>query len=437
MSLDDIARTPFGRPMRRHFLLEEGIAFLNHGSYGATPSLVLDAAETVRRRVESQPCHVMNQGLPGRGGLLRRMQRGAVTASPVSVGALREALARVGAFVGARVEDLAFVDNATTGVNAVLRSQHLEPGDEVLTTNHEYGAVRRTIEHVCAGAGAFPVVAEVPTPVTGPENVLGPVEAAFSDRTRILVIDHVAAHSGLIFPVERLIALAYERGVPVLIDGAHGPGMLPLDVPALGADWYVSSGHKWLMGPKGCGFLWAAPQAQDDLHPAVISHGYGKGLAAEFDWTGTRDFAAWLALPTALDIQEALGPQRIREHNHQLLTKAVALLTEAWDTEASGPPTMFGSMAAVRLPVDAPATLEVAMEIHDKLWEEHRVEVVVMPIGGALWARVSVQIYNELDEYRRLADAICGGVGPLMSNSEVLRGLRDRRHLHGLQWRKR
>jgi isopenicillin-N epimerase len=373
----------FGRAIRDRFFLEDGIAFLNHGAYGATPRAVLAAADDWRRRMEAQPARFMQRELPG---------------------ALRRAAAALAAFVGARGEDLVFVDNATTGVNAVLRSLALAPGDEVLTTTHVYGAVRMALQHICMTGGARLVEAEVPFPAAGEEQIVAAVAKGFSARTKLFVVDHVTSSTALIFPVARLVALAKSRGVRVLIDGAHAPGMLDLDIAALGADYYVGNCHKWLFAPKGCGFLWAARDARDGLHPAVISHGYGKGFLSEFDWTGTRDPGAWLAVVAALEFIAELGAAEIRDHNHALLLDAVRLLGDAWSTPAGGPPALLGAMATIRLPLPQEATQANAVALHVRLFERHGVEVPIVPFAGALWARISAQIYNDLDDYRRLAE---------------------------------
>ncbi|MBI3452948.1 MAG: aminotransferase class V-fold PLP-dependent enzyme [Rhodospirillales bacterium] len=377
----------FGRAVRdAFFLLESGAAIVNHGSFGATPRPVLAAAEEWRRRMEAQPDRFMRTELPP---------------------AIRAAAEMLGRFIGARGEDLVFVDNATTGVNAVIGSFPLAAGDEVLTTTHVYGAVRNALNRHYRPAGVRIVEAEVPFPVSGEEEILAAVAAGFSPRTRLLIIDHVTSPTALIFPVARLAALARERGVAVLVDGAHAPGMIDLDVPALGVDWYVGNCHKWLMAPKSAGFLWAAPERQAALHPPVISHGYGHGFHAEFDWTGTHDYSPWLAVPAAIEFGAAFGWDIIRRRNHALLLEAVTLINAAWWTAIGGPPALLGTMATIRLPPalagDGPADFAHARAIRDRLWAEARIEAPVTPFAGALWVRISAHIYNELDDYRRLA----------------------------------
>lgn len=326
--------------------------------------------------------------------------------------ALREAAARLATFLGADGDDLVFVDNATTAINAILRSMELAPGDELLTTTHVYGAVRKTLAYVASRTGATVIEAELPIPISGEEEILAAVMRHVTARTRVLLVDHVTSPTALVLPVARVAEAAKARGIRVLIDGAHAPGMLDLAIADLGADWYVGNCHKWLFAPKGCGFLWAAKASQAELHPAVISHGYGDGFLAEFDWTGTRDMSAWLAVTAALDFTERIGAAQMRAYNKDLLHSAVRTIVDSWWTPVSGPRELLGSMASIALPTDRgpfagqPVTLEGAGFVHDALWQEHRIEIPVFPFAGRLWARLSAQIYNEPDDYRRLADAL-------------------------------
>ena len=377
--------------LRDAFLLEDGIAYLNHGSYGATPRVVLAAADTWRRRMEAQPARFM-RALPGE---------------------LRKAATRLASFMGARGEDLVFVDNATSGVNAILRSLELRPGDEMLTTTHVYGAVRKTMQYVASRTGAVVVEAAVPFPVSGEDEIVAAVTKHLTSKTRLLVLDHIASPTALVLPVARIVAAAKKQGVTVLIDGAHAPGMLALDIPALGADFYVGNCHKWLFAPKGCAFLWAAPAAQGTIHPLVISHGYGGGYLAEFDWTGTRDASAWLAIGTALDFIETIGFDALRERNHALMKAAATMLGETWRTQTGAPFALLGSMATIALPASGPfaclsPTIDSVVKINSHLWEKHRIEVPAILFADRLWVRISAQIYNDLADYRRLADALSG-----------------------------
>jgi isopenicillin-N epimerase len=370
---------PFGRPIRRRFALEPGTAFLNHGSFGATPLAVAAEAERWRRRMEANPDRFMREVPPG---------------------ALRAAAGQVARFIGAKAPDVAFVENATAGTNAVLRSLRLRRSDEILANTHTYNAVRQTILNVCERSGAKLVDVRLAFPFTGEDALVAAIEQRMTRRTRLLVLDHIASPTGVIFPVKRLAAVARRRGIKVLVDGAHAPGQIALDVPSLGADWYVGNLHKWLFAPKGCGFLWARRVAQADLHPTSISHGYRKGYTAEFDWTGTRDFSAWLAAPAAIDFYRRLGPARVRAYNHRLAIDAARRLCIAWDSTTDGPAELHGSMIAIRLPDRLQRRNPQALM--QALMARHRIMAVVFPIDGVLWTRISAQVYNVPEDYDRL-----------------------------------
>ncbi|MFY9317034.1 MAG: aminotransferase class V-fold PLP-dependent enzyme [Burkholderiales bacterium] len=372
-----------GRGLRRRFPLEAGTVFLNHGSYGAAPHRVLAAAERWRALMERNPDRFMREILPR---------------------ALRAAAARLAGFLHAKPADLAFVENATTGVSAVLRSIALRPGDEILATTHTYGAVRQAIRECCRRTGARLVEARIALPVVSSEGLIFPIERAFTRKTKLLVLDHIASPTGLIFPVKRLARYAHARGARVLVDGAHAPGQLDLDLPSLGADWYAGNCHKWLFAPKGCGFLWARRDAQRGLHPPVISHGYGRGFSAEFDWTGTRDFSGWLSVPDGIGFLKQLNASRARAYNHGLVTTAAIRISNAWNTVIDGAPALHGSMMAIRLP-DRLQRREPARLMAEWL-RRHRVVVAVMQIEGELWARISAQAYNSAGDYERLLAAV-------------------------------
>jgi isopenicillin-N epimerase len=372
---------PALRP-RSDWLLDPAATFLNHGSYGATPRVVLAAQDRWRERMERRPTRFMNDELPA---------------------ALRDAAGRLAAFVGAEARDLAFVENATAGCNAVLASLAFAEGDEILLTDHGYAAVRKAAQHIARRTGARIVEAPIGFPVQDATGIADAISSRLGPRTRLVILDHITSPTAVIFPVAELCAMCRAAGARVLVDGAHAPGMLALDVPAIGADWYVGNCHKWLMAPKGSGFLWASPPAQADLHPLVISHGYGQDCCAEFDWIGTRDPTAWLAVPDAIDFHERIGGEELRRRNAALAREAAAMLATAWGTERGTPDALTGSMAAVRLPVREPASAERAAALRIRLFEEHRIEAAVTAFAGALWARVSAQAYNEPADYERLA----------------------------------
>lgn len=371
----------FGSAIRHEWDLDPDFLTLNHGSYGATPRVVLAEQDRWRKRMESQPTRFFFLELPG---------------------ALREAAGHLADFLGAQAEDVAFVPNATTGCNAVLRSLRLQAGDEVLHVSHVYNAVRNTIGHLAEQAGATVVVAEIPFPRPAAATILKNIEQTITRRTRIAVIDHITSPSGLVLPIADIIRVCHAAGVPILVDGAHGAGQVPLDLPALDPDWYVGTCHKWLSAPKGCGFLYARADRRADLHPVTISHGYGQGFTAEFDWTGTTDPSAYLALPAAIDFFERLGGVALMARNKTLVSQAAAMLATELGTEVGAGPEMIGSMASVRLPIGLKSTRFEAIRVRQAL-QAVNVDSPVHPLAGGMWLRLSAYAYNEIGDYERLA----------------------------------
>lgn len=374
----------FGSPMRDLWKLSPGIDFLNHGSFGATPMDVLHAQREIQEEMESQPVHFMVDLLPKR---------------------LRAAAEDLGAFIGAQGDDIVFVPNATTGVNAVLRWYPLQSGDRVLTTNHVYGAVNNALKYVCERSGATLVTVPVPFPIEDPEQVLQALRDALQGGARLAVLDHITSATGLILPIKQMVALCHEYGVEVLVDGAHAAGQVELNIEDIGAEWYTGNCHKWLMAPKGCAFLWARKDRQEVL-PTTISHFYADGFTQAFDWTGTQDFSAYLAVREALYFNRYIDAKRIRSRNRGLCQMAAELLASAWNTRVPSPMRMRGSMATMELPVHLPPELAAAKAFHDALWEKHRIEVPVFPFETKCWLRISAHIYNDFDQYDRLAEAV-------------------------------
>jgi isopenicillin-N epimerase len=372
--------------------LEDNARHLNHGAFGACPAELLEVQAAWRARMERQPARFFMNEL---GGLVR------------------EAAAALAAFVGTAPERLGFVDNASTAVNAVIASAPLGPGDEILTTDHVYNAVRQTLRHHAGRAGASVIEAPIGMPVAGGEAVIEAVVSRIGPRTRLIVIDHVASPSAVILPVAEIAAVARDRGVPVLVDGAHAPGLLDLAVDRLGTTWYAGNCHKWLCSPKGAGFLAVAEHVPWPVHPTVISHAYGQGFAAEFDKTGTRDVSAWLTVPDAIAFHERLGGKALRARNAALAREAGARLAGELGTGLGAPPSMFAAMLTVRLPAtggDAAAALApdwaTGARLRNALWELARVEAPVTALGGALWLRLSVQAYVASGDLEGLADPL-------------------------------
>jgi isopenicillin-N epimerase len=379
---------PIRPDIASEWLLEEGVDFLNHGSFGAVPRAVFDEQTEWRRRVEARPVETLAR----RGDEL--------------IGVAKEAAGR---WLGMRPGDFGLVTNATEGVNAVLRSLALRPGDELLTTTHVYNAVRQAMRYVAARGGATYRELDVPLPLGGSDQIAERVTAGLSQRTRLLVIDHVTSPTAVIFPVERIVRACAARGVDVLIDGAHAPAMLPLDVQSIGAAYYAGNLHKWAFAPRGAAFLWARRDRQADVHPTIISHRLNEGFAREFGWQGTRDVSAWLSVPRAIEFLRDLGEERVRSHNHDLAAWAHRLLCRRWEVEPLTPDdgSLLGSMATVSLPGRLATMTEAEAEaLQRRMYHEHRFEVPLHRFAGRWRLRVSCQVYNSATQYERLAEVV-------------------------------
>ncbi len=388
--------------------LDPDVTFLNHGSYGACPEPILAVQRAWRDRLESEPVRFLSDDLPG---------------------LLDEARAAVGAFIGADPEGLAFVPNATTGVNTVLQSLRFQSGDELLTNDHEYNATINAMRAVAARDGTRVVVAPIPFPIASPEAARDAILAAVTARTRLVLISHVTSPTALILPVADLVTELNGRGIDTLVDGAHAPGMLPLDIDGLGAAYWTGNGHKWLCGPKGSALLWVREDRREAIHPLVVSHGANEPLNGrsrfrhEFDWTGTADPTGYLTLPAAIELMSQLagldgggagGWPAIMAANHALALEGRDILADALGIPAPAPDSILGSMAA--LPLPGVADEVAAKALGARLVAENRIQVPIgpWPVRAALPAgataqillRISAQRYNERADYERLAEAL-------------------------------
>ncbi len=385
--------------MRDAWTLDPNILFLNHGSFGACPRVVLDEQNRLRSRLEAEPVRFMVRDLPD---LHRRA---------------REAL---GAFIGADAEELALLPNATTAVNAVVRSLVLKPGDEILVTDHEYNACRNVADFVAQRRGAVVRTVSIPYPLASPDEALAPLVGALTDRTRLVMLDHITSSTALLFPVEGLAKILEERGIDFLIDGAHAPGQIPLDLRGLPGVFYTGNAHKWLCTPKGSAFLRVPFDRQEEIRPVAISHGANAptGRASrfrqEFDWCGTDDPTPYLCIPTALDFMDKAmtgGFSAVMQRNHELAVEGRRILMDALGIEPPVPESMLGSMAALPLP---DRTIEGELgawdmdPLQERLLDEERIEVPIFPwpAPGRRQLRISAQLYNTRDDYVRLALAL-------------------------------
>lgn len=372
------------------------MTFLNHGSFGACPKQVLDFQQRLRSQLEQEPLRFFGREW-----------------EPL----LDDARTKLAAFMGADVQDLVFVSNATTGVNSVLRSLTFSPGDEILTTNHEYNACRNALDFIASRTGARVVVAKIPFPIDSPQQVVGAVIERVSPKTRLALLDHVTSQTGLIFPIQELVKELQQRSVDTLVDGAHTPGMIPLELREIGAAYYTGNCHKWLCAPKGAAFLYVRRDKQSKIRPLTISHGTNSPrtdktrFQLEFDWTGTDDPTAYMCVPEAIAFMGSLLPggwTELMQQNHQLVLQGRQLLCEALEVQPPSPEEMIGSMAVVPLPT----TWEKRdfMSIHDELFDKFGIEVQLIPWPEKprLLVRISAQIYNTLEQYEYLAKVLKG-----------------------------
>jgi isopenicillin-N epimerase len=372
---------PSAEDLRREFELDPSVAFLNHGSFGACPREVLERSHEWQLELEREPVDFITRRLPG---------------------LLAEARAALAAYLGAAPDDLAFLTNATTGVNMAARSLELRPGDEVLATGLEYGACDLAWEWVCGRTGAQYVRAEIPLPVSSPEDVVGAFFDRATERTRAVFVSHVTSSTALVLPVAEIVERARALGAVVIVDGAHAPAHVPVDLDSLGADYYAGNCHKWLCAPKGAGFLHVRPEHQDRVDAPIVSWGYeeGKTFSERIEMQGTRDVAAWLAVPAAIEFQSARDWDAVRRRSRSLALESAERLRTLLETDVSGPAEMLGQMASVRLQAPDPA-------LSERLFAEHRIEI---PLVGEAHdhLRLSVAAYTTEAEIDRLLSALAG-----------------------------
>lgn len=380
--------------LARQFLLREDVTFLNHGSFGACPRPVFETYQAFQLELESEPVEFLGRRLND----LMRIPREAVAAE-----------------LGSDPNNIAAVVNATSGLNIVAQSLPLQPGDQILTTDHEYSALEKTWAYVCRKTGAEIVVVNVPMPLVSEQAFTDAILAGMTDRTRVLFLSHITSPTALVFPIERSIAEARRRGIWSVIDGAHTPGHIPLSLDALGADFYSGNCHKWMMSPKGSAFLHARPEVQGLLDPLVISHGWTReskepdALGAfgnspfidGIEVQGTRDPSAWLTVPAAIEYRRDNDWTSIADHCRQLAQDTARRLGELTGlAPLSSPQFCAPQMVAMPIPECDPA------EIHKLLFDRHRIEIPVFRWQDHCIARLSVQGYNSRPQMDRLLGAL-------------------------------
>ena len=371
---------------RAQFLLEPGITFLNHGSFGACPRPVFEEYQRLQLELEQQPVRFLGREFRDR---------------------MAQARADLAAYLGADADDLVYVPNATTGLNIVAKSLNLQAGDEVLTTDHEYGALDRTWTFVCRKAGARIVRAPVRVPIESVEEVVEGIWSHVTDRTRVLFLSHITSPTALILPIEPLIARARDAGILSIIDGAHAPGQIPLDLTALGADVYAGNCHKWMLAPKGAAFLHVRQAVQSRIEPLVVSWGWESEhpgpsrFVDHHEWTGTRDISAFLTVPAAIRFMADNDWWTVAARCRQMLFEHHANLLAVTGGTGLSPatPTWLAQMAAFEIATDDPQAFQ------KRLHDEHHVEVPIVRWNERSLLRVSVNAYNRPDDLDTVARA--------------------------------
>ncbi len=377
-------------PAGRDYLLRPEIAFLNHGSFGSCPRPVFETYQRWQRELAAQPVEFLGRRL---------------------YGLLSEAREALAAYLGAQPDNIVFVPNATHGMNIVARSLHLKPGDEVVLTNHEYGAVERTWRFICERTGAHCCMQPILLPVSSPEQLIEQLWEGVTERTRVIVVSHITSPTALIFPVAAICRRAARQGILTVIDGAHAPGQIDLHLDALQADFYIGNCHKWLSAPVGAGFLYARPERQPLLEPLVVSWGWRaerpRGLPFQeyFAWTGTADPSAYLSVPSAIAFQAQHDWPGVRAVCHQLAILARARIAALTGLHHICPETTewWSQMCAVPLPITDRAAAE---DLQRKLWERYQVEVPIVSWLDRCFVRVSIQAYTAPYHVERLIDGL-------------------------------
>ncbi len=378
--------------MKNHFLLDPDVVFLNHGSFGATPKPVFAAYQEWQRRLERQPVYFISHELWDH---------------------LADARQQLGDYVGVPARDLVFIPNSTFGLNVVARSLQLGPGDEVLTTNHEYGACDNVWHFLSQKLGFRYIQQPIALPVVSADDIVAQLWQGVTPHTRFIFLSHITSATALTFPLAEICRRARAAGILTIIDGAHAPGQLPLDLPAIAPDFYFGNTHKWLCSPKGSAFLYARPDQQSLIEPLVVGWGWGEGRTLTFgsnfldytQWLGTNDVSAYLAVPDAIQFQEDHNWTAVRAQCHTLLSQTMQQIGELTGLPSIYPPDSYAGfyhqMATIPLP-----QLKNTEAFKAALYQAYKVEVPLITWNGRHFIRVSIQAYNTPQDVEVLLDAL-------------------------------
>ena len=379
----------FGHDIKNLWLLDDNVTYLNHGSYGATPIKVIEASEKIQRELEREPVSYFADGFFTQ---------------------IRNTAVKLASFVGADSDNLVLLDNATSAINTVLRSimPDLNKDDEILINNHTYPAVKMACKYISDMTGCHIREIQLPYPLTSPEMLIDAYTDAVNDKTVLLILDHIFYTTGIINPIKEIVAKVklHNDNVPVLVDGAHVPGMIHPDIESLGVDWYTGNCHKWLFAPKGVAFLWTAPEQQQRTKPLSISYYYNQSYTKEFDWTGTKNPAPLLALNSAIDFHNNLGKQNIFNYIHNLAIEARRLIADKLYLDTSIPDDMFGAMVSFELHGLKQDSSDFVNDLRKRFFGKYKIEVPFTEFDGRYFIRYSAQVYNDIRDYEKLIAAM-------------------------------
>lgn len=373
------------------FLLDSTITFLNHGSFGACPQPIFDEFQRFQRELELDPVHFIQKKLPVY---------------------LKQAKAPLGEFIGCNPKDFFFVPNPTVAINTVMRSLQLQPGDEILATNHEYGAMDRTWHFYCKKSGAKYVRQPITLPVVSKEQMIAEFWKGYTSKTKVIFLNHISSSTALIFPVKEICDKAQELGLITIVDGAHVPGHIDLDLADLNPDFYTGTLHKWMLAPKGSSFLYVKKEFQDDIDPLVVSWGYESLAPSEsrfldyHEYQGTNDHSAFLCTPTVIHFLKENDWKAKSEACKQIVLENYQRFCDLLQTQPIAPITseFLGQMASIPVKTTKPA------ELKDLLYNQYKIQIPVMPLNDKVYLRYSINAYNTQEDldvlYRALEDIL-------------------------------
>lgn len=372
----------------RHFFLDSDFTFLNHGAFGSVLKEAMQTLQDLQIYVEKQPVSFIDREL-----------------FPLIVYSQK----KLADFIGCKSTDIAFVENATMGTNVILNSMKYQPGDCIYCLSTAYGAVKKSLLQVKAKYNVQIQQETLGFPLSNASDIVELIEKTLKTGTKLAVFDHVPSNSAFVMPIKEMIQVCHAKNVPVLIDGAHAMGALALNLSELDADYYVSNAHKWFCAPKGCAFLYCKPHLQSNITALTVSHGYGFGYQSELTYTGLKDYSPYVALLCCINFWNSIGPELIRSKINSLLREAAVMLMEKWDSHLLAPLEMHSSMCCVSLPKKFKkehVKFEDGELIQNLLFHNHQIEVPIKCIDGELYVRISCHLYNNIEEYKKLAQAI-------------------------------